>query len=183
MEKKTLKTSDPNYQKNYYQKNKENLVIRKKEKADLWRLNNKEKIKEYNKYHITLRKNKIYEQRKKELNYNNFEWFLIPLSKRPYYINIERTIIDEHFKKISIREDKIGYQHISLHTKSILYHRAIASVFIPNPDNKKEINHKNGIKTDNRIENLEWVTRSENIKHSFDVLKKKSNLLNWNKKK
>jgi len=53
------------------------------------------------------------------------------------------------------------------HSKRV--HILIAKTFIPNPLNKPEVNHKDLNKFNNRVDNLEWMTRSENIKHSFDA--------------
>ncbi len=65
-----------------------------------------------------------------------------------------------------------GYLKIILSFEGIQYqyyiHRLVAEAYIPNPHNKKQVNHKNLNKRDNRVENLEWVTSKENVAHQIE---------------
>ena len=72
---------------------------------------------------------------------------------------------------------KDGYHYVTLaknnKQRSVRVHRLVAASFIPNPDSKETVNHKDGIKLNNHVHNLEWATRSENVQHSYDVGLKK----------
>jgi hypothetical protein len=72
---------------------------------------------------------------------------------------------------------RLGYHRVQLsrfgETRKVLIHRLVAEAFMPCGQDGFEINHKNGNKSDNRVENLEWVTKSENVNHSYKVIGRK----------
>jgi len=79
-------------------------------------------------------------------------------------------------RKISTGLIPGGYKDKYLRTKTGMIgerymHRIVGDIFIPNPKRKPQINHKNKIENDNRVENLEWVTSKENQQHAYKSIK------------
>ena len=78
----------------------------------------------------------------------------------------------DNVKILKKEHTKKGYLRVCFYKNKIrskiLVHRIIANNFIENNKIKKEVNHINGVKFDNRVENLEWCTSSENVKHSWN---------------
>jgi len=104
--------------------------------------------------------------------------------------SIERMVAHEEgglkrnpAKQLKAGKGKNGYLTVSFSVDSIKsnhsVHRLVARAFIPNESNKPQVNHKDGNKHNNHIDNLEWVTRSENMKHAYHEL----GVLMWNDKK
>ena len=81
--------------------------------------------------------------------------------KFSYPEKIMKTKFDKNYERVGLSKNGVK--------KYFLVHRIVAIAFLNNLNNKKTVNHINGVKSDNRVQNLEWNTLSENIKHAFDT--------------
>ena len=90
-----------------------------------------------------------------------------------YFINAKGDVFSIYKNKIiSQTISKKGYLRVSIKINgkwnTYITHRLLAETFIPNPNNLPQVNHKNGIKKDNSLENLEWISCKDNIRHAIN---------------
>lgn len=91
------------------------------------------------------------------------------LSLEDYEITREGQVINKHSNRIlKPQPNGKGYLRVILGGKRYFVHRLVAEKFIPNPENKEQVNHKDGNKLNNNVDNLEWVTNKENRKHAVE---------------
>lgn len=91
-----------------------------------------------------------------------------------YFVDESGNVYGKTCATLKPATSKKGYQTVRLSTKegnkSMSVHRLVALLFIPNPKNLPEVNHIDGVKKNNTVENLEWVSTKENKKHAMEVL-------------
>lgn len=106
-------------------------------------------------------------------NVEVFGWEAAIRGYPEYKVTRDGQVIGKRGKPMKGRIDKCGYREVVLSyypdfQKQVLVHRLVLSAFSPIENSENyDVNHKNGNKLDNRLENLEWCTHSENIKHSY----------------
>lgn len=84
-----------------------------------------------------------------------------------YVVFRNGIIFNLHGKQMIGGVDRNGYRHGIIGRRNRDYHKVVADCFIPNPEGLRDVNHKNGNKLDNRVDNLERITHSENVQHAY----------------
>ena len=108
------------------------------------------------------------------MKWKKLKWFKYHEISESGDIRLTQNINKYKKGKILLQStNKKGYKRIKLYGKTYSVHRLVAEAFIPNPENKPEVNHINGIRDDNRVGNLEWCSHIDNIHYSINILKNK----------
>lgn len=95
------------------------------------------------------------------------------LTVEDYYVTKDGEVFSP-YRKIKPGIASNGYLTFNAGSdRTYLVHRLVAERYLPNPENKRTVNHKDGNKLNNQVDNLEWATDSENLKHAFNELQRK----------
>ena len=104
---------------------------------------------------------------------HTLQWKTITGYENLYSVSSDGNVLSHNkYGILTKKKNKSGYFYVQLFNntkmKSYLIHRLVATEFIPNPLNLPEINHKVGVKTNNYVDNLEWIDRKGNIEHAVE---------------
>lgn len=110
------------------------------------------------------------------IGFDKYEVSNLGVVRSKAYVSINKRTPNKVIQEIILRpsNDGKGYMQVVLYDaqikpKTFKVHKLVAIHFVHNPENKKTVNHINGVKKDNRAVNLEWATPSENTKHKYAI--------------